>query len=96
MEAIDHALHHPLLGDISIEYAKGIIASFSSSSELSFDEFAVALTYLQEKTNSQVEIIPGVVIDETMVNRLQVTLIITGIGGIPLDLTKHASETLII
>jgi cell division GTPase FtsZ len=44
-----------------------------------------ALIYLQHKTNSNVDLIPGVITDERMEGRAQVTLVITGIGGSAMD-----------
>ncbi|MEN4099076.1 MAG: hypothetical protein ROW52_04080, partial [Anaerolineaceae bacterium] len=46
---------------------------------------AEALTHLQEKTRNQSDIIPGVINDPRMDNRVQVILIITGLGATPLD-----------
>jgi cell division protein FtsZ len=85
MKAIENALHHPLLDTVNIENATGILANFSGGADLTFLEVADALTYLQEVTHSQAEIIPGVINDERMSNRAQVILIVTGIGATPVD-----------
>jgi cell division protein FtsZ len=80
-QAIDQALHHPLLESIPVESATGIIANFSGDSSLSFYEVAEALTLLQERTGHQAEIIPGLMADDRLQDRAQVILIITGLGG---------------
>ncbi|MEN4040857.1 MAG: cell division protein FtsZ [Anaerolineaceae bacterium] len=84
-QAIENALHHPLLEAIPLEDATGIIANFTAGYDLTFQEVAEALTHLQEKTRNQSDIIPGVINDPRMDNRVQVILIITGLGATPLD-----------
>lgn len=93
-QAIQQALHHPLLEDISLSTASGIIANFSGGSDLTFTEVAEALEKLQEETGNQAEIIPGVINDPRMENRTQLILIITGIGGIKLEDTFVGAENL--
>ena len=84
-KAIEQALHHPLLETISLDHAAGIIANFTGGDDLSLFEVDEALTSLQEQTNSQTEIVMGVIQDERMVERVQVTLIITGLGSPTLE-----------
>lgn len=85
IQSIDRALNHPLLDAIPVQNATGIIANFTAGSGLTFLEVAGALSYLQNKTNNQAEIIPGVINDERMEDRVQVILIITGLGATPVD-----------
>jgi cell division protein FtsZ len=91
IQAIDRALNHPLLDAIPVQNATGIIANFTAGSGLTFLEVAGALSYLQNKTNNQAEIIPGVINDDRMEDRVQVILVITGLGATPVD-AKPAVE----
>ncbi len=91
-QAIDKALHHPLLDEIALEDATGIIANFTAGSDITFQEVAEALNYLSGKTNNQAEIIPGVISDERMQNRVQVILVITGLGATPLETKTEANK----
>jgi cell division protein FtsZ len=84
-EAIDQALHHPLLDTVSLDSAAGIIANFTGGHDLTFFEVTDALTYLQSQTGGQAEIIPGVIYDDSMGDRVQAILIITGLGGTAID-----------
>jgi cell division protein FtsZ len=43
VEAIEHALHHPMLETINLENANGIIANFTGGDDLSFAEVTDAL-----------------------------------------------------
>jgi cell division protein FtsZ len=81
MQALEHALHHPMLETINLEDATGIIANFTGGPDLSFVEVMESLNYLQQKTNNRAEIIPGVISDERMENRAQVILVLTGLGA---------------
>ena len=83
--ALDQALHHPLLETVSLESAAGIIANFTGGDDLTLFEVQEALTYLQEQTSSQAEIVMGVINDERMQGRVQVTLVVTGIGAPTLE-----------
>ena len=85
INAIEQALHHPLLESIPLENATGIIANFSGGPDLTFMEVTDALNYLQSKTNNHAEIIPGVTSDEKLSGRAQVILVITGLGATPLN-----------
>jgi cell division protein FtsZ len=85
IQAIEHALHHPLLDTINPESANGIIANFTGGPDLTFLEVTEALSHLQTRTNNQADIVPGVICDERMDDRAQVILVITGIGATPVD-----------
>ncbi len=84
-QALDQALHHPLLEDVVLENAAGVIANFTGGSDLTLFEVQSALTNLQARTGSQTEIIFGVINDERMDGRAQVILLITGLGGRSLE-----------
>ncbi|HPO58693.1 MAG TPA: hypothetical protein PLV53_07595, partial [Anaerolineaceae bacterium] len=84
-QAIERALHHPLLDSINLENATSILANFTAGEDLSFVEVVEALNELQAKANYQAEIIPGVITDPRMHNRAQVILIITGLGATPVE-----------
>ena len=83
--ALEHALHHPLLETVALDNASGIIANFTGGDDLTLYEVQDALTYLQEQTSSQAEIVMGVINDERMQGRVQVTLVITGLGSTTLE-----------
>lgn len=87
LKAIDQALHHPLLETASLENAAGILVNFTSSEDLTLLEIQAALTYLQEQTGTNTEIIMGVVNDERLEDRVETILIITGLGAPTLEET---------
>jgi cell division protein FtsZ len=83
--AIEQALHHPLLESVSLEHAAGVIANFTGGEDLTLLEVDQALTQLQTQTGSQTEIVLGVINDERMRGRVQVILVITGLGAPTLE-----------
>ncbi len=84
-QAIDQALNHPLLESVSLESAAGMIANFTGGPDLALMEVQEALSNLQSQASSQTEIILGVINDDRMTDRVQVTLIITGLGAPTLE-----------
>lgn len=85
MKALNSALNHPLLDEIQMDSAAGIIANFSGGEDLTFSEVAQALTHLQQQAGGEAEIIPGVISDPNLSNRAQVILIVTGLGALPIE-----------
>ena len=85
MKALNQALHHPLLDDIQIDTAAGIIANFSGGNDLTFTEVADTLTYLHQEAGFETEIIPGVISNNNLSDRVQVILIVTGLGALPIE-----------
>jgi cell division protein FtsZ len=85
LKAVQQALHHPLLDNISIQNAAGIIANFTAGADLTLMEISSALSYLQERANPQAEIVMGTTVDNRMEDRVQVILVVTGLGASPLE-----------
>jgi cell division protein FtsZ len=92
LRAVHQALHHPLLDEVSIDNAAGIIANFTAGASLSLAEVSNALTFLQSRANPDAEIVMGTTVDERMEDRVQVILVITGIGGTPLEETLPGAD----
>lgn len=81
VEAATNAISSPLLEDISIEGATGIIINVTGGSNLTIHEVNEATTLIMESAHEDAEIIFGTVIDETMNDTVKVTVIATGLGG---------------
>lgn len=79
-QAIDKALHHPLLDDIDLYSATAMIANFTGSADMSFKEVTEAMQRLQEATGYHADIIPGIITDTRMGDSIQLILIVTGIS----------------
>jgi cell division protein FtsZ len=80
-QALEQALHHPLLEAVALENAAGVIANFTGGNDLSLFEVQAALGSLHERTGEQTEIVMGVTQDQRLEGRAQVILMITGLGA---------------
>jgi cell division protein FtsZ len=83
--AVEQALDHPLLEEISISQAAGIIANFTGGDDLTMYEVSEVLNELHARVGDQAEIVFGVSNDERMTGRAQVILVITGLGAPTLE-----------
>ncbi len=79
-EAARRAISSPLLEDISISGAKGLLINIAGSSAMSLYEVDEAITLIQQEAHDDEEsnIIFGAVIDESLGDKVQVTVIATG------------------
>jgi len=83
-DAIDQALHHPLLQVDSLEQASGVLVHFTGGDDLTLFEVGDAVSQLHATMSDQSDVILGASTDPTMNGRAQAILIVTGIGGRPL------------
>ena len=87
IKAVDQALHHPLLQTTSISNAAGILVNFTSGGELGLYDVQTALAHLQAQAGGRAEIVLGVVNDARLEDRVEVILVITGLGSTTLEET---------
>ena len=85
VEAAERAISHPLLEDISISGAKGVLMNITSSSDLTLEEMTEASDKIYAEVGDDAEIIWGQAIDESLGDEMRVTVIATGIGSGPAD-----------
>ncbi|KMY65664.1 cell division protein FtsZ [Desulfocarbo indianensis] len=81
LQAAQKAISNPLLEDISIDGARGVLVNITASSDMTIDEVSEASTFIQEAAHEDANIFWGTVIDENMGDDLRVTVIATGIGN---------------
>jgi len=80
VEAAIKAISSPLLEDIDVSGAKGVLVNITGSSSMTMDDFDAVNKTVHEKVHEDANIIIGVVIDETMGDTIKVTAIVTGFG----------------
>jgi len=80
VEAAERAISHPLLEDISIAGAKGVLMNITCSSDLTMEEMTEASDRIYKEVGEDADIIWGTAIDDSLGNDLRVTVIATGIG----------------
>jgi len=80
LEAAERAISHPLLDDINISGAKGVLMNITSNSDLTMEEMTEASERIYNEVGEEAEIIWGAVIDDSVGEEMSVTVIATGIG----------------
>jgi cell division protein FtsZ len=80
IEAAQKAISSPLLEDLSIRGARGILINITSGMEVSLDELKDAAALIQEEAHEDANIIWGWVVDDNLGDEVRVTVIGTGIG----------------
>jgi cell division protein FtsZ len=83
LEAAERAISHPLLEDISISGAKGVLINITSNSDLTMEEMTEASERIYNEVGENADIIWGTVIDDSLGDEMRVTVIATGIDSSP-------------
>ncbi len=92
-EAAQKAISSPLLEDIDISGAKGVLVNICGSSSMTMEEFDEASRIIHEKVHEDANIIIGLVVNEEMGENLKITAIATGFGE-SFERSKLASDEL--
>lgn len=92
VEAATAAISSPLLENVKIDGATGIIVNITGGSELSLYEVNEATTLVTEAAHEDAEIIFGAVIDETMGDEVRVTVIATGFDSHEVKLVNDMAQ----
>jgi cell division protein FtsZ len=88
IEAAQQAISSPLLEDVSITGATGILINITGGPDLTLFEVNEAATLIQEAAHEDANIIFGSVIDPSFVDQVRITVIATGFDRLPV----HAEE----
>jgi len=80
VEAAEKAISHPLLEDVPITGARGVLMNITASSDMEFEEVAEASEYIHKEVGEDAEIFWGTSVDDSMGDEMRVTVIATGIG----------------
>jgi cell division protein FtsZ len=82
IEAAQQAISSPLLEDVSISGARGLLMNITSGLDLTIDEVQEASALIQNEAHEDANIIWGTVLDQSVGDELRVTVIATGIGEV--------------
>ncbi len=95
-EAAEAAIASPLLEDINLQGARGILVNITAGLDLSLGEFTEVGDTVEEFASENATVVVGTVIDPDMSDELRVTVVATGLdGGIeeeaPLKVVKNTA-----
>ena len=82
IEAAQRAISSPLLEDISIQGARGVLINITGGPDLCLHEVNEAASMIQEEAHDDANIIFGAVIDESLTDEIRITVIATGFGEV--------------
>jgi len=82
IEAAQKAVSSPLLEDISIQGARGVLINITGGPDLCLHEVNEAASMIQEEAHDDANIIFGAVIDENITDEIRITVIATGFGEV--------------
>jgi cell division protein FtsZ len=80
-QAAQAAVKSPLLEDVNLAGARGVLVNITASSGLKMKEYHQVMETIREFTAEDAMVIVGTVIDDAMEDSLRVTMIATGLGG---------------
>lgn len=78
-EAAEAAIHSPLLDNINLQGARGILVNITAGPDLSLGEFSEVGDAVEEFASDHATIVVGTVIDPSLSKELRVTVIATGL-----------------
>ena len=79
-EAAEAAISSPLLEDVNITGARGILVNVTAGPNIQINEIAEVGSHIESLASEDATVVVGTAIDESMEDKLRVTLVATGLG----------------
>jgi cell division protein FtsZ len=92
--AAQAAIASPLLEDINLSGAKGVLVNITAGMNLSIAEFEEVGESIKEFTSEDATVIVGTVIDPDMTDEIRVTLVATGLGKTLGEVGRRVGESI--
>ncbi|ATC93352.1 cell division protein FtsZ [Pseudoalteromonas tunicata] len=80
-EAAEAAISSPLLEDVDLTGAKGILVNITAGMNIAIEEFETVGNHVKALASENATVVVGAVIDPEMTDELRVTVVATGLGG---------------
>ncbi len=93
-EAAESAIRSPLLEDINLQGARGILVNITAGMDLSLGEFSEVGDTIEEFASPDATVVVGTVIEPDMSDEIRVTVVATGLGGT--GAVRAPSETKVV
>jgi cell division protein FtsZ len=92
-EAAESAIRSPLLEDVNLQGARGILVNITAGENLSLGEFSEVGDTIEEFASDDATVVVGTVIDPSLDDEIRVTVVATGLGGHMQKPTKVVDNT---
>ncbi|HKJ83754.1 MAG TPA: cell division protein FtsZ, partial [Mariprofundaceae bacterium] len=80
-EAAEHAISSPLLEDVDIHGARGILVNVTGSEDMTLAEYDEAVSIIHNMADEEANIICGMVYDQSAGDQMRVTVVATGLAS---------------
>ncbi len=80
-EAAESAIRSPLLEDVNLQGARGILVNITAGENLSLGEFSEVGDTIEEFASDDATVVVGTVIDPELGDEMRVTVVATGLGS---------------
>ncbi|MDP4598050.1 MAG: cell division protein FtsZ [Pseudomonadales bacterium] len=87
-EAAEAAMRSPLLEDVNLNGARGILVNIAAGIDISLGEFSEVGATIEEFASENATVVVGTVIDPEMGDELRVTVVATGLGAVEIEKPK--------
>jgi cell division protein FtsZ len=81
MKAAEAAIANPLLDDISMRGAKGVLISISGGSDMTLFEVDEAASRIRDEVQDDADIVVGAIFDRNLDGKFRVSVVATGLDG---------------
>jgi cell division protein FtsZ len=88
VDAARHAVSSPLLEDVDLAGARGVLVNITAGLDMTIGEFEDVGNTVREFASDDATVVVGTVIDPEMTDELRVTVVATGLGGRSVALKK--------
>ena len=78
--AADMAVSSPLLEDVDLSGARGILVNITANEDFTIDEFTEVCEVIEDIAHEDATVVVGTAIDESMGDEIRVTVVATGLG----------------
>lgn len=95
-EAAEAAIRSPLLEDVNLQGARGILVNITAGVDLNLGEFSEVGNIVEEFASDSATVVVGTVIDPEMTDELKVTVVATGLSSVvskPVKVVDNTSKT---
>ena len=95
-EASESAIRSPLLEDVNLQGARGILVNITAGENLSLGEFSEVGDTIEEFASDDATVVVGTVIDSDLDEEMRVTVVATGLGsqhGRPMKVVDNTEVT---
>lgn len=95
VEAAEAAIRSPLLEDINLQGARGILVNITAGMDLSLGQFTQVGDTIEEFASAEATVVVGTVIDPDMSGVIRVTVVATGLGEAESEMRQTTTKVVV-